>query len=74
MEGGNAVPDADPVEDRRTCSCTVERTAFASQIEGTQASLVDLLAFEAEEQPPDRDVEDSRSLSLSLRLLNEAHK
>jgi len=62
------------------------------QIEGAQASLVDLLAFEAEERPrPNPDVEEvtshldalvcargqlasKRGLTLSLRLLNEAHK
>ncbi|WP_352503672.1 Fic/DOC family N-terminal domain-containing protein [Mesorhizobium sp. M0012] len=36
-----------------------KEAVISSQIEGTQASLVDLLAFEAEEQPqPNADVEE----------------
>jgi Fic family protein len=66
----------------------------SSQIEGTQATLIDLLTFEAEEnqnQNPDADLEeicnyldaikyargqlnDTKGLPLSMRLLNAAHK
>src|SRR5207237_3971728 len=36
-----------------------KEAVITSQIEGTQASLVDLLAFEAEEQPaPNADIEE----------------
>jgi Fic family protein len=69
-----------------------KEAVISSQIEGTQASLVDLLVFEAGDQAtPNRDVQEvcnyldalayargqlegTRGLPLSIRLLNEAHR
>lgn len=70
--------------------CTVNKEAvLSSQIEGTQASLIDVLAFEAEAALPDspQDIDEVinyinalnyglqrlNTLPLSLRLIREIH-